>query len=268
MTLIERVLPDGSRLTFEQRDTGYRAYKLWTLGQKPVRLPSVSTVLGCLEKRALYAWHEAKGAAGALAAVRMGELDPAIHHDDEAIEVVRALDLGAEAAMKKAQKRGLDIHEALQHYCETSAWPDTRDMDPEHRPYLPGLASALLKLDPEPIAVEQVTCSKSCGIAGRFDLLAHIEGQVTLMDLKTSKLGVLFDESHLQVAAYAACEQECSGVLIDRCLVLGVGPDGSFKADESCATFDDFRGVLAAYRARQRLSRARADVRRMEEAAA
>jgi hypothetical protein len=246
----------------------WRRYKHCVPGEKPVVMPSISTVLGCLEKRALYGWHEDMGARGALAAVRMGELDPEIHADDEAVEIVRALKLGAEAAKLKAAKRGLDIHDALEHWGRTGQWPGDRDMDLEHRPFLPGLARALLVLDPEPIAVEQITCSPTHGIAGRFDLLARVDGQITMIDLKTNKWGVGFAEAHPQVAAYAGCEQEIGGVEIERMLVLGIGPDGAFRCDEGCAAFEDFLAVMGAYRSMQRVNNARSALDRMAKAAA
>lgn len=268
-TVVERDLGDLGVLRFEQaprgwltkdgnrRQADWRRYKLAAPDGAVRTLPSVSTVLGCLEKRALYAWHEEQGIRGVLEAIARDELDPAIVHPDDAVQIVRELDLGAEAAKLKAAKRGLDVHDALEAYCRDSRFPNPQEMDPEHRPYLRGLASALITLDPEPVAFEQVTCSPTLGVAGRFDLLAVIDGKLTMLDLKTNRHGVAFNEAHPQVACYAACETEVGGVEVQQTLALGVGPDGAWRADRGCASLQDFECVLGAYRAVQRIANAR-----------
>lgn len=250
-TYLVRDLGEHGRLTF--RETPRRAYRHEPPQGKSRRLTSVTTVLGVLDKPAIARWSEACGAAGALAAVRMGELDPQIHHDDEAIGVVRTLGLGADAAKRKAATRGLTIHDALEVWCRDGDLPSPTDLDPEQRPYLQGLMRALLALDPEPTDVEQITCHLRHGVAGRFDLRARIDGRDTLVDLKTSKRGRGYPEAHLQIAAYDLAEQSLGAPPAERHLVLAVSPDGGFCADEGCATVTDFETVLACYRAMGRV---------------
>lgn len=279
-TVVERDLGDRGTLRFEEAPRGWltqkgerrrsdwRCYALIDTDGKRRRMPSASTVLGILEKRALYEWHEAQGILGVLEAIARDELDPSTVHPDDAVTIIRDLGLGAEAAKQKAAKRGLDVHDALETWSRSGVFPNPGDMDPEHRPYLRALASALIALDPEPVAVEQITCSLEHGVAGRFDLLARIGGRLVMVDLKTNRHGVAFLEAHPQVACYAACEQELTGLDIQGTLALGVGPDGRWRADEGCASFDDFLAVLETYRALQRIGNARGALERAAAKAA
>lgn len=51
-----------------------------------------------------------------------------------------------------------------------------------------------------PIAVEQSMISEKFGFGGTFDLLANVNGQLTIIDFKTS--GALYEEYGTQIAAY------------------------------------------------------------------
>ena len=82
--------------TVEFAESPRRAYYLVTPDGKRKRMASVTTILGTLDKRALYRWHEARGAEGAILAARAGEISVTECEPSEAIEVVRALGLGAE----------------------------------------------------------------------------------------------------------------------------------------------------------------------------
>lgn len=252
---IERALPDIGALVFENAEIGQwltqkgepakKAKRAYTLDG--TEFVSVTTILDVLAKPALIAWAEDHGARGAIEAHRMGEL-PDDLPPEEIIGRVRALDLGAGAVKRRAAKRGLDLHDALEAWALTGDLPDPADMDPEHRPYLRGLARALLALDPEPIAAEQITCSPTHQYAGRYDLRALIDGKVTMLDLKTSASGRPYPEAHLQLQAYALAEEEIGAGMPERMIALGVSPEGTFCADDCCATREHWLLVLGAYR--------------------
>lgn len=260
--LLARDLPDGSQVQFEFCDVGgltksggirraqWRRYFHVEAGVDGARteLTSVTTILDVLAKQALYAWNEDHGARGAIEAQRLGEIPDDLPLD-EVIGRVRSLGFGAQAAKAKAAKRGLDIHDALEAWARTGSLPDPAVMDPDHRPYLRGLARALLELDPTPVAVEQLVCSAVHRFAGRYDLRATVDGAEALIDLKTNLAGRGWPEAHVQLPAYALADAECGVPLPDRMLVVGVGPDGVFNVDECCGTPDAFLAVLGAFRA-------------------
>lgn len=259
--LLVRDLPGGARVEFEYAPVGWptkskpdqlrkqewrRYYHVNAAGER-TELTSVTTILDVLAKQALYAWHEDHGARGAVEAQRMGELPDDLPLD-EVVGRVRALGLGAQAAKKRAAKRGLDVHDALEQWARTGDLPDPAVMDAEHRPYLRGLARALLELDPVPTACEQLVCSSEHRFAGRYDLRATVQGADALLDLKTNVAGRGWPEAHVQLPAYALAELECGGTLPERLLVVGVGPDGVFNVDECCGGPEDFLAVLGAFR--------------------
>lgn len=254
--LVVRDLGDHGYVTFQDGEGRKRAYHhKTTLADKGRRLTSVTTVLGCLEKRALYAWHEAKGAEGAVLAARAGELDVAGCEPSEAIQTVRALGLGADAAKKQAADRGLDVHGALELWATTGALPAAGDLRMDARPYLQGLARWLLAADPVPVKVEEIVCHPDLGYAGRYDLLADIGGVRALVDLKTSRSGRPYPEAHTQLRAYWQAENAVGVDGIDQAFAVGVSPDGGFAVESCCAPVDAFEKVLAVYRLRLEIDR-------------
>lgn len=263
MTAAE-VLPDGGAVlrdlgehgTVEYTETPRRGYKLIGPDGKAKKLVSVTTVLGTLEKRALYRWHEARGAEGAIMAVRAGMLNPHTCEPSEAVEVVRDLKLGADAAKQQAADRGLDVHGALEHYCETGDLPPVSELVPDARPYLQGLAAWLLKYDPTPVHMERIVCHPTLLYAGRYDLLCEIGGLTALVDLKTSRSGHPYPEAHLQMEGYRAAESACGEPDPAQLVAVGVSPDGMFVHEPCLAPPGAFEDVLQVYRLRSGLDSA------------
>lgn len=234
------------------------------------RMVSVTTVLGVLAKPALIRWAEAQGAAGAVRAERMGELDGV--EPEQAVERVRTLGLGADAARDEAAGRGLDTHAVLEAWMTEGRPPNVAEFEPEVRGYVQGLASWLVEHDPELVWSERVIAHPDQRYAGRADLRARIDGRDVIVDLKTSRSGRSYPEAHIQVAAYAAAEVACGEDPPDGTMVVCVGPDGSFEAIAGCAAPDAFERVLAVHRlmgdVRGRLADARRANRESEEVAA
>lgn len=271
-SVLLRDLGEHGTLTF--RETPRRAYHLERPGQpKAQRLTSVTTILQVLAKgRGFEIWQHDQGAAGALAAVRMGELDPAIHHDSEAGGVVRALGLGADAKRDAAATVGLSLHDALAEWAGGGDLPNPADMDPTQRPYLQGLSRLLLALDPEPTDVEQVTCHPDLGYAGRFDLRARVDGQDVLLDLKVRERPATRETDCLQLVGYAHAEEALGAPWPNRLVAVAIGPDGSFVTHDVNLPHDAFARVLSVYRlvadVRRPIEQARRAAKKAQEAAA
>jgi len=263
--LVVRDLGEHGRVEFQDGEGRRRAYHHVTGGGRE-RLVSVTTVLGCLEKRALYRWHEAKGAEGTVLAVRHGLLDPHDCIPEEAVEAVRAADLGADAAKKKAADRGLDVHGALELWAATGDLPPAGELAIDARPYLQGLAKWLVAADPVPVCAEQIVCHPELGYAGRYDLLADIGGLRALLDLKTSRNGRPYPEAHTQLRAYWEAEVAVGVEGIDNAFAIGVSPDGMFEAEPCCAHPKAFENVLAVYRDRLKIEREIRGMRKGKEA--
>ncbi|HEY4452357.1 MAG TPA: PD-(D/E)XK nuclease family protein [Solirubrobacteraceae bacterium] len=273
---VEREFTEYPAFTVEYMPNSHR-YAL-IRGQERIPAISVTSALKVIDKPALLGWAERCGVEGALRLERAGSL---IYPDggrvavEDAISMVRQTGQGADARRDAGGERGNAIHEALRLYNELGDVPKLGDFDPEVRGYVQGLCRWLLASRPEPILVEQVVGSMTHGYAGRFDLLADIDGQKVLVDLKTAAR--TYVEQHLQIAAYMHALVECHGgedseVYADKGLILLVGADGTFAAHDCRADAKDFLAVLACNRAvarvRNALNAARAVEKQAVEAAA
>lgn len=241
---LERVLPDGGRLTFEERASGYRAYRYTAPGETAsTRLQSVTTILGAtLPKRALLDWYEARGASAAVERERAGALtgvDP-----DDVVDVLRRDGYGAKAHAAQAATRGKAVHAVLETWATDGTLANPADYPPDYRPYLQGLAAFLAEREPVPTQVERLVVDPAGGYAGRYDLRAVVDGRDTIIDLKTNRGGVVYVEAHLQARGYDEAEQAQGEPPADQHLLVAVAADGTYRAVPGLATRGDWRDVL------------------------
>lgn len=226
--LLRRELPDGGVIEFEERLTGFRAY--WytpTPGGKRQRLPSVTTILGEITPRyGLLDWYEANGAEAALTLARRGFLDhvePAF-----AIDAVREAGLGARGNLKSASNRGKRVHKVLEDYLLTGSVPNPSSFPEEDRGYIRGLIRWLLKANPEPVEVERLVCDPKRKYAGRLDARIKCYSGEWIADLKTNRRAQIYPSAFLQTAAYHQADVCCGAIPALGCLLVAVGPDGTF----------------------------------------
>lgn len=246
-----------SGLVVEYRDASHR-YWLHHDGQR-IDVPSVTGVLKVLDKPAIIPWAEARGIDGAVQAVRLGEIDPqdaaSVAH---AVGTVRTLKLGADAARDQGADRGTSLHNALELYVKTGQVPSVAAFPVEHRGYVQALCRWLLAARPEPTAVEVCVGSVEHGFAGRLDLRATIDGRDLVVDLKTNAKGRVYDDPHIQTAAYVGALVECGHPEPEGAVIVALGEDGGYESADCEATFDDFLSVLSVHHAMRRLRLARA----------
>jgi CRISPR/Cas system-associated exonuclease Cas4 (RecB family) len=96
------------------------------------------------------------------------------------------------------------------------------------------------------VQAESPRWSPTHGFIGTGDLIAEVDGELTVVDYKTSKR--LYDTVFLQLAAYqAAYEEEFPGQRITRRLAINVGKDGKLVTeDRDNATLErDFKCFLS-----------------------
>ena len=248
---------DYDGFTVEYRDASHR-YWIIKDGER-ISVPSVTGVEKVLAKDALIPWAEKMGVEGALRLERAGQLNGIAIKD--AVYAMRTYGEGASAKRDAGADRGTAIHDALRFYCEAGAVPNVGDFDESVRGYVQALCKWLLKTAPEPVLVENVVGSWTHGFAGRFDLLATIDGDLVLVDLKTSSGSArVFKEAHLQVAGYELALEECELQKPARTLIVALGEDGSVRAVPARGSASDFLAVLACDRALKALqSTLRAD---------
>ena len=125
----------------------------------------------------------------------------------------------ADYIMKKAGKEGTQVHEAAEKLVkgEEVSWMD----DYGNARYSQLVWEMILKFaefwntyKPELISTEDFVWSDTYKYAGTADLVVKMDGEVWLLDLKTSNS--IHKSYDLQLASYAKALEECKGIKIER----------------------------------------------------
>jgi len=252
-------LPSGETLVYRDRDHSYwKELVVKPNGEQSGRgrLTGVSTVVGPMDWQSdnLMGWAarlDREGVA-ALAADSFASSDALASlgwlASGESIGI--ALDdahLSWRLARDKAATRGTAVHtHALNALASGEAVPAFEQMTVEERGYAEGITAFWLDHDPKVIAAEAVVADLELGVAGRFDLLAEINGRLLVLDAKTSKY--LSAKFVAQIAGYQLLLERSGYDKPDAGAVLQVREDGSYSLIEIEVTEDDFTMALAVYR--------------------
>jgi hypothetical protein len=165
-----------------------------------LNLPSVTTVLSILSRDSIRKWRE-----------RVGE--------EEANKI-----------STRASRRGTSVHEIIEKYI---------DNDPDYREgYTPDVLESFLVMQPildgligTVYAQEAPLYSTHLGLAGRVDCVAEFDGQLSIIDFKTSRKKKKKDwiqQYFMQEAAYAVMWEERTGQPITQLVTL-ISVDGEDK---------------------------------------
>lgn len=265
----------------------------YTLGGKHIE--GVTTILGVLDKPALPWWGMQIGVRGVLTLAERGVIFPPIEceswdttwfvadeehpafkrafaGDHAAIapgpddvlddaQVVRLLvgeKLTVNHVKDEAGKRGSVAHDAAEQYVKYGTAPNLATIDPAAKPYVQSAAGFFVEIEPDPIGAELVVWSPKDWYAGTFDLLAWVDGKLTLLDFKTSKRA--YDTHFLQLCAYEAARRELGLRPAESVAVVHISGEGRFSRDEHYfaiegdeidATIADWRDVRQVHRAMQ-----------------
>lgn len=147
--------------------------------------PSVTTILGVINKPALMTWAAKKAAEFALS-------DPLIYDTPEKCA-------GAIYEKKEsAAERGSDAHMVAESY---ALQPDATEAVYGKHPFFPAIKAFFQQMKPEVMYAEVVLVNRAMAYAGTCDLIARMaDGTTYVIDYKTSK--AVYPEYHLQVEAY------------------------------------------------------------------
>ena len=131
---------------------------------------------------------------------------------------------------KKATARGTDFHKVCQDYLENKElkWDDyqlmTKHMFHHAKPYLDKINNIH--------AIERTLYSEYLGLAGRVDCIAEYEGELAVIDFKTSekiKPEKWIENYFVQETFYAAAYYELTGKVVEKLITLMVTPGGEVK---------------------------------------
>ena len=131
---------------------------------------------------------------------------------------------------KKATARGTDYHEAAQGYLENKEldWeefkPATKFMFHHSKPYLDKINNVH--------AIERTLYSEYLGLAGRVDCIGEYDGELAIIDFKTSEIikpEAWLENYFVQETAYACMYYEMTGITVEKLITLMVTPGGDVK---------------------------------------
>lgn len=270
---VERVIDGVGTIVFENYAAGEWMTKKGEPAKKARRrylldgeeVDSVSSIVATLDKPALRRWIEDQATRGAVQAERLGEL--ADVYEEDWVNRVKLLGLGASAKRDEGADRGLVIHSAFHKLGVDGTAPNPADFSAIARPWVQAAMRAWLALSPEMLEAESIICNPMLRYGGRPDLVAKVDGKVTLLDYKTSKSGRIYEQAHYQTQLYRMALHEC-GIPVEQVKLIGIGNDGAFEVVDCAVTEEDARALVHVYRSRKRVNAAMADQRRILKAAA
>ena len=165
--------------------------------------PGVTTVTGVLDKPALVRWFREQVARAAIASAERLVADRDAGNEDAAVAYL----LATRNEGTDGRERGSRIHGVL----ESVLRRESVDIDPADAAAVAGARAWLNEAKVRPLEVEAFLINETLGYGGTCDLIAEIDGEVWLLDWKTSKSvawasGKVYDEMRLQLAAYGNAE--------------------------------------------------------------
>ncbi len=156
----------------------------------------------------------------------------------------------ADLEMEQGKNRGTVMHRVMQEYCERHVVPSLSDYEEAWRPWVAGVCSWLVEASPEPVLVEATVASWDLRMAGRFDLLALIDGKPTICDLKTRNRANVYEKDHLQIAFYQHLLAETFPEhATDEGLIVVVDGEANVRTSPCLASWEQSKAILDAFRA-------------------
>lgn len=174
-----------------ERETidGVRYYKVWGK-EELVKMPSITSVISWKNKAKFAAWRK-----------RIGE--------EEANNITR-----------KATHRGTDCHTLIEEYLNneekfSDVLPLSQYLFKQTKPDLDRIDNILCQ--------EQALYSTEIGIAGSVDCIAEFDGELAVIDFKTSKAPKpreWIEDYFVQCAAYACMLYEMKNIIVKKFVII------------------------------------------------
>jgi len=149
-----------------------------------LRLWSITTILGVLDKPALLYWAAEQTAESAVAVAKSLPDRIAEEGEEAVIKWLRDARFRAPKQKRSAAQLGTDVHAALEELALTGKQPI---VDDEVRPFMEQFDKWAQKWQPEYEAAEMTVYSPTYGYSGTSDGIMRIAGQTLYFDYKTSR---------------------------------------------------------------------------------
>ena len=157
------------------------------------------------------------------------------HYNREIFRKWRAK-VGVEEAnkiTKQATSRGTDMHTLVEHYIKNEDLPTVQPLSE----FLFKQAKPDLDKIDNIHAIEQSLFSLELGVAGSVDCIAEYEGELAVIDFKTSKKHKprkWIDHYFVQCAAYACMLYEMTGIMVKKFVIIMSCEDGE------CVVYEEY----------------------------
>ena len=125
----------------------------------------------------------------------------------------------AERITKRATKRGTDMHTLAEHHLKNEELPEV----PPISKFLFNIAKEKLNLINNVYTLEGSLYSKQLGIAGTVDCIAEYDGELAIIDFKTSakpKPREWIDHYFVQCMAYGCMLYELTGISVKKLVII------------------------------------------------
>ena len=142
--------------------------------------------------------------------------------------------IGEEAAdkiTKAATSRGTDMHTLVENYLHNAELPQVQPLSE----FLFKIAKTDLNKIDNIHALEKSMYSKVLGIAGTVDCIAEYDGELAVIDFKTSKKPKpkeWIDHYFVQCAAYACMLYEITGIMVKKFVIIMACENGECEVYE------------------------------------
>jgi len=137
----------------------------------------------------------------------------------------------ANRVTKRATSRGTDMHTLVEHHLKNEELPQVQPLSE----FLFKQAKPDLSNIDNIHAIEQSLFSKELGIAGTVDCIAEYNGELAIIDFKTSakpKPEKWVEDYYVQCAAYACMLYEITGIIVKKFVIIMSCEDGECKVYE------------------------------------
>ncbi|MCK9461622.1 MAG: PD-(D/E)XK nuclease family protein [Proteobacteria bacterium] len=206
----------GGKVELEFREFCHRYYVKNEGEEKASLKTGVTTFLGVLNKPALIPWAVGKAIdyiSDEWKKIESGEVK---FEDLDVNEILYNAEKAHTEEKDLAGEMGTAIHKWVEDYIKTGevpnmpSYPDDAEFEKKVIQGVNAFLTWVEENDVKFIASEKFVYSKDHDFVGTLDIVAEIDGELYVLDLKTSN-GV-YDEMRLQVAAYLKADEEESGV--------------------------------------------------------
>jgi hypothetical protein len=224
-------------------------------------VPSVTTILGVINKPALMPWAAKEGARWFMDNTSMvpDQEDKDAHPVFADGVTLDDMYNGIRGAFRATSKEARDIGTMVHEWCEQAInWKlgngDEPTMPTDERAVsaIDGFRDWIAQNNIEWVSSEERIYNRQYNYAGTVDAVAYVNDEFCVIDFKTST--GIWDEYFLQVAAYAEAVAHVHGDAIESAWILRFDKKtGEFEAGKSEDINADFRAFLGAQQLHGRL---------------